>query len=202
MARKSLRNTPRLTITKFVKNPVVFILAALCGMGYLFYQQHFFQGELSPNSWRVCFTPSQSCRVSLVSRIEKAKHKILVQAYSFTAYPVAAALIAAHRRGVQVGVILDASNLKDEHSIIKQLSLAGVPIYIDQIKGIAHNKTMMIDDHTVITGSYNFTNGAEYRNAENLLIIQDQNLCRAYQQNWEDRRKQSRIYSIAKVRSY
>jgi phosphatidylserine/phosphatidylglycerophosphate/cardiolipin synthase-like enzyme len=40
-----------------------------------------------------------------------------------------------------------------------------------KIGGIAHNKIIIIDSETVITGSFNFTKAAEEKNAENLLII-------------------------------
>ena len=35
---------------------------------------------------------------------------------------------------------------------------------------------MVIDSHTVLTGSFNFTKAAENSNAENLLVIQDADL--------------------------
>ena len=38
----------------------------------------------------------------------------------------------------------------------------------------------MIDDHIVITGSYNFTSSAEKDNDENLVIVDDPGLARAY----------------------
>lgn len=41
---------------------------------------------------------------------------------------------------------------------------------------IAHNKVMVIDGRTVITGSFNFTKAAEESNAENLLVIDDADL--------------------------
>jgi phosphatidylserine/phosphatidylglycerophosphate/cardiolipin synthase-like enzyme len=43
----------------------------------------------------------------------------------------------------------------------------------DAAVSIAHNKVMVIDDNTVITGSFNFTAAAQRSNAENLLVILD-----------------------------
>ncbi len=48
---------------------------------------------------------------------------------------------------------------------------AGVPVRVDDSHAIAHNKIILIDDHTIITGSFNFTKAAEESNAENLLVI-------------------------------
>ena len=44
---------------------------------------------------------------------------------------------------------------------------------IDDQHAIAHNKMMIIDNTTVLTGSFNFTKAAEARNAENLLVMKD-----------------------------
>jgi phosphatidylserine/phosphatidylglycerophosphate/cardiolipin synthase-like enzyme len=51
---------------------------------------------------------------------------------------------------------------------------------------IAHNKVMVIDSRTVITGSFNFTKAAEESNAENLLVIDDAELAKKYTQNWTE----------------
>jgi len=48
---------------------------------------------------------------------------------------------------------------------------AGIPVYIDLKDAIAHNKFMIIDRNTLITGSFNFTKAAEGKNSENLLIL-------------------------------
>jgi phosphatidylserine/phosphatidylglycerophosphate/cardiolipin synthase-like enzyme len=49
---------------------------------------------------------------------------------------------------------------------------AGLPTYIDDRHAIAHNKIVIIDGQTVLTGSFNFTKQADENNAENLLVIQ------------------------------
>ena len=72
------------------------------------------------------------------------------------------------------------------------LEIAGVPVLIDRIHGIAHNKVMIVDGIRVITGSFNFTRAAQARNAENLLVIKDQGLAGRYVRNWRERAKYSR----------
>jgi len=59
---------------------------------------------------------------------------------------------------------------------------------------IVHNKVMIIDGATVITGSFNFTKAAEEKNAENLLIIRDPGLAKFYMENWERHRVHSEMY--------
>jgi phosphatidylserine/phosphatidylglycerophosphate/cardiolipin synthase-like enzyme len=53
---------------------------------------------------------------------------------------------------------------------------------------------MIIDQETVITGSFNFTRAAEESNAENVLIIRSKGLTREYLENWENDRAQSEGY--------
>jgi phosphatidylserine/phosphatidylglycerophosphate/cardiolipin synthase-like enzyme len=65
---------------------------------------------------------------------------------------------------------------------------------IDAKHAIAHNKVMIIDGETGITGSFNFTKAAQTQNAENLLIIRDQAMAAQYTQNWEAHRQHSQSY--------
>ena len=66
---------------------------------------------------------------------------------------------------------------------------------IDGKHAIAHNKIIIIDGQTVITGSFNFTNQAEDHNAENLLVIRDHGLAQRYLANWHDHEAHSEPYT-------
>lgn len=109
---------------------------------------------------QVCFSPGGNCTDAIIKELDAAKSEILVQAYSFTSAPIAAALVRAHKRGVTLKVILDKSQKKDGYSSATFLRNAGIPTYIDSAHAIAHNKVMIIDAETVITGSFNFTAAA------------------------------------------
>jgi phosphatidylserine/phosphatidylglycerophosphate/cardiolipin synthase-like enzyme len=108
----------------------------------------------------VCFTPGGNCTDAIVQALSDAKRTILVQAYSFTSAPIAKALLDAHKRGVQVQVILDKSQRTEKYSSADFLANQGVPTMIDANHAISHNKVMIIDGETVITGSFNFTKAA------------------------------------------
>ena len=124
-----------------------------------------------------------------------ARSEILVQAYSFTSAPIAKAFIDAHKRGVRVQVILDKSQETEKYTSATFLANAGVPVRIDDDFAIAHNKIMILDDETVITGSFNFTKAAEERNAENVLVIRgNKDLAKFYLQNWQWRWDASEAY--------
>ena len=148
----------------------------------------------SHNSIRACFTPGQHCQTLISQAINQAQETIHVQAYSFTAQPIADALVKAYQKGIDVRVILDKSQETAKYSKIQRLAQTGIPVLIDRKVAIAHNKIIIIDDHTLITGSYNFSKAAEYRNAENLLIIKNPQLAQKYLQNWKTRAEVSTPY--------
>lgn len=121
-------------------------------------------------------------------------------AYSFTSRPITEALIAARHRGVRVNIILDHSNEKEPYTDLPHLLQNGVHPLIDAQHAIAHNKVMVIDRRTVITGSFNFTNQAEGQNAENLLILDGHpELVEHYRKNFELHRSHSQAATMPKL---
>jgi phosphatidylserine/phosphatidylglycerophosphate/cardiolipin synthase-like enzyme len=135
---------------------------------------------------QVFFSPQGGCTEAVVQNLASAHSEIFVQAYSFTSAPIAKALVDAHRRGVKVQVILDKSQRTEKYSSADFVLHSGIPTYIDAQHTIAHNKIMVIDGKTVITGSFNFTKAPEEHNAENLLVINDPELAGKYLANWKN----------------
>lgn len=133
---------------------------------------------------QVWFTPQDPCMDLIVAKILSAKALILVQAYVITAKQIADALIQAHKNGVKVQLLIDKDAQTTKGSKVHLLLQHGIPIIIDKTVGYAHNKVMIIDDKDVITGSFNWTHGAQARNAENLVIITGQAINRRFKNNW------------------
>lgn len=151
-------------------------------------------GTVTSKNAAVYFSPGGGCTEAVVNALDNAQSSVLVQAYSFTSAPIAQALVDAHKRGVKVQVILDKSNRTANYSSADFVAHAGISTFIDGKHAISHNKIMVIDGHTIITGSFNFTKAAEEHNAENLLVIDDSALATGYTQNWEDHRQHSEPY--------
>jgi len=143
---------------------------------------------------QVYFSPRGGCTDAIIEEINQAKSEVLVQAYSFTSAPIAKALLKAYKREVKVEVILDKSQKTEKYSSATFLSNARIPTFIDANHGIAHNKIMIIDKQTVITGSFNFTKAAEENNAENLIIIRSKELAGIYLKNWQSHKEHSQAY--------
>jgi phosphatidylserine/phosphatidylglycerophosphate/cardiolipin synthase-like enzyme len=120
-----------------------------------------------------------------LSRLIPLLHPLLLKPLS---------LVDAHKRGVKVEAILDKSQRKEGYTEATFLTNMKIPTYIDSKHAIAHNKVMVIDKATVITGSFNFTKAAEDKNAENLLIIKSKDLAKLYLENWGEHREHSEDY--------
>jgi len=147
-----------------------------------------------PVKTTVCFTPGADCAGFIVNAVHEAKRSVFVQAYHFTEMRIAAALIDAHQRGVRVLLIIDRHGLHpNEHHphfdnpIILAFLKHNIPVWIDDRPRIAHNKVMIIDRESVITGSFNFTYSAQNFNAENVVWLQDHDIAQDYTQNFFNR---------------
>jgi phosphatidylserine/phosphatidylglycerophosphate/cardiolipin synthase-like enzyme len=147
------------------------------------------------------FTPGDPIDARLVALIDGAKREVLVQAFSFTSRKIAKALVAAHARGVRVEVVADrAQTLELAGSAVPGLARDGVPVWLDGNFISAHNKVIVVDAEspgaTVVTGSYNYTSAAQYRNAENVLIVRnDPPLAAQYRANLLALRARAERYS-------
>ncbi len=148
-----------------------------------------------PQGVQVYFSPHGGATDAVVSALDHATNSVLVQAYSLTSAPIAKALVEAHRRGVQVHVILDASQRTEKYSEADFLQNSEIPTLIDAQHTIAHNKIIIVDDYLVLTGSFNFTKAAEEKNAENLLVISDPSLAKRYLGNWHAHEVHSQAYN-------
>jgi phosphatidylserine/phosphatidylglycerophosphate/cardiolipin synthase-like enzyme len=144
---------------------------------------------------KTCFTPGENCVGVIVAAIDGAKSEILVQSNNLTAKPLIKALGRAHQRGVKVRVILDKADEHRHDRAGSWLIAERILPQVDTGVASAHNKVMIIDRDTVVTGSFNFTTAAQKNNAENVLLIKGHaDIAAAYAQNWDRRLKSSRPY--------
>jgi phosphatidylserine/phosphatidylglycerophosphate/cardiolipin synthase-like enzyme len=102
----------------------------------------------------VCFTPGGNCTNLIGQTLGEATSSLLVQAYGFTSAPIAKARAGAHTRGVRVEVILDQRHRTDQYAAADVLANQGVSTTIDATHAISQHKVMVINDETVITGSF------------------------------------------------
>jgi len=122
-----------------------------------------------PTSIEVYFAPNEQCENKIVSLLDSSTNSIYIQAYVLSSKPILVAITNAQSRGVNIEIILDKKMW--DVSASWWLIQNNIKVRADNKHAIAHNKVMIIDSNTVITGSYNYTHNAQYNNAENLAII-------------------------------
>nr|WP_307455362.1 phospholipase D family protein [Pantoea ananatis] len=130
------------------------------------------------------FSPNGSAQNLILHSIDDAKKSIDIAAYSFTSKPISLALLAAKKRGVQIRIVADyKANAK--YTAVSFIKNAGVIVRLNSNYEIMHNKFMVIDGVDVQTGSFNYTSSASVRNAENVIVIKNnEKLAGAYEQEF------------------
>lgn len=117
---------------------------------------------------------------NIIPLIESSKNYIYIPAFIITHDALTNSLIRAKHRGVDVKIILDATNTSGSRNKLKVLRMSGIPVKVENYAGKVHSKSIIIDDKYIIAGSMNFSNSGENKNDENVLIVEDERLARHY----------------------
>jgi phosphatidylserine/phosphatidylglycerophosphate/cardiolipin synthase-like enzyme len=128
----------------------------------------------------VYFAPEDGVAEYVLQRLAAAKKSIHFMAFSYTANSIADAMVAQTQAGMPVRGVFESQNAGGTGSAFSRLRQGGVDVLQDGSCYILHHKAIVIDERTVITGSYNFTNSAERDNDENLVIVDDPALAHTY----------------------
>src|SRR6266508_4182192 len=141
----------------------------------------------------VYFSPEDGVAKYVLGRLNAAKKSIHLMAFSYTANTIADAMIAKVKAGLPVRGVFERQNAGGTGSAFSRLRQGGVDVLEDGNCYILHHKVIIIDERTVIPGSYNFTGSAERDNDENLVIVDDAALARAYLDEFQ------RVYAQAEA---
>ena len=126
------------------------------------------------------FAPKNNIEDIIVKRINKAKKSVHFMAFVFTSPKIAEAMINKHKSGVEVKGIFEKRDSSSEHSQYTKMLVEELGVKLDRNPNIMHHKVIIIDGERLITGSYNFTRNAARRNDENVLMIDNKNICELY----------------------
>jgi phosphatidylserine/phosphatidylglycerophosphate/cardiolipin synthase-like enzyme len=122
----------------------------------------------------IAFSPQDYAVYSAVMPVLKgAKESIDIAIFFLTHKNISIELVEAHKRGVKVRVILDATGATNEYSKHQFLRKKGIPVKIENWGGKMHMKSALVDGKHLITGSMNWTSAGESKNDENTLVIMD-----------------------------
>jgi phosphatidylserine/phosphatidylglycerophosphate/cardiolipin synthase-like enzyme len=135
-------------------------------------------GPVWSGNIEVLYAPDDAPLDRVVMLYQQAKHYIYVSVYGLT-YPRAVeALVAAKKRGVDVRMLTDQERTQEmkQHSALRTLRLAGIPIRVNQHDGLMHLKQVVIDDEINTSGSMNHTTSGNRYNDERMDIITDRTI--------------------------
>jgi phosphatidylserine/phosphatidylglycerophosphate/cardiolipin synthase-like enzyme len=143
---------------------------------------------------QVFFSPDGGFANIVIKNISEARSEIFIQSYYFGSFPIAEALIEAHKKGVRVELIVDKADRAEGVTPGIRLSQEGIPVFLDGRHNIANNRVMIVDRRRVLTGSFDFNKASEQAIADNLLVVESPQLAELYRENWLRHRGHSETY--------
>jgi len=143
-------------------------------------------------SVQALFAPEDQVARHVVELIRRARKSIHFLAFSFTSTQITDALLERVAGGVAVSGVMETTQAKSNSTTQwNALRQGGAAVYLDANPRNMHHKVIVIDGEIVITGSYNFTESAENKNDEDLLIVWNAGWAEAFEKEFQ------RIYDLA-----
>jgi len=131
------------------------------------------------------FCPKDNCGDEVKEELEKAKESIRFMTFSFTHEGIANVLLIKNQEGVAVSGVFENRGSGSEYSKFAVLDYQGIPVRKDGNPATMHHKVFIVDEKTVITGSFNPSKNADTANDENILIIEDEELAARFLEEFE-----------------
>ena len=131
---------------------------------------------LSQSNISIWFPPEQGNEVKneIINLINSASKSLYAAVYDINDSDIVSALLSAHKKGIDVKVIMDDVQAETEKDIVSPLYSAGILKTDNSKSALMHNKFAVIDGKEVLTGSTNWTeNCLFYNNNNSLLIVSD-----------------------------
>jgi len=111
---------------------------------------------------------------ALIPVLESAQESIYFLAYSFTSNQLGEIVRQKAEADVTIAGVMDDEQIRSNQGTeFDPFRQADLNVRIDGIDGLMHHKVFIVDEKIVVMGSYNFSQNAEQRNDENILIIYD-----------------------------
>jgi phosphatidylserine/phosphatidylglycerophosphate/cardiolipin synthase-like enzyme len=140
---------------------------------------------------QIYFSPEDKVMEQVIPLVSSAQSNIRFMAFSFTDYPLAKAMIDRAAAGVNTAGIYEKTGSETEGAEMKTFYCAKVPVRQDGNPRFLHDKIIVIDNHIVVSGSFNFSSNATENNDENVIIIDSPEIASLYMQEF------ARLWSIA-----
>ena len=145
------------------------------------------------------FAPERQLEViNVIARaVARAEKEIVFMAFSFTNEEIGEAMLGRADAGVPIRGIFEKTGADAESSYYNPMRNAGLPnvdVRLDGNSRLLHHKVIIVDQQTVIFGSFNFTASANRSNDENLLIVHDAGFAgqfiKEFEARWAEAKKE------------
>jgi len=136
---------------------------------------------------QIYFAAEDDVVTAILNTLNTADTNIRFMTFSFTIDQISQLMLTKAENGVQVQGIFETTGSETSSSELTPLFCAGLPVRQDGNPFILHHKVFIVDNDTVITGSFNISSNATNSNDENLLVIQDPALAAQYIAEFERR---------------
>ena len=130
------------------------------------------------------FCPEDNCKQHVIDTLEKSTQSIYFMIFSFTDFDIADLLIEKNKQ-IEVKGVMEAKRVNMQYNQYKRLINGSVIIKKDENPATMHHKVFIIDNKTVITGSYNPSKSANTKNDENILIIHNREIAQKYLEEFD-----------------
>ena len=148
---------------------------------------------LDGRTLEVYFLPEDDVEDRLLELVGGAQESVNFLAYSLTLDYLAGTLTDLAQDGVSVRGVMDAEQAaSNQGGEYERLLDAGLDVRLDPFDGLMHHKVIVIDGQYVVFGSANFTTGGLFKNDENLIILDDPDIARLFETEFE------RIYMLSR----
>ena len=127
------------------------------------------------------FAPRDRVMDKAVQEANKARHSIKFMIFTYTDDDLAKQMISQAKLGVDIQGVIEARGASQ--GALPTLFCAKqsrIQVKTDGNPATMHHKVIIIDDETVITGSFNFTRTADTANDDSLIIIRNPNVAALY----------------------
>jgi mitochondrial cardiolipin hydrolase len=131
------------------------------------------------------FSPGEDCRRQLLDLLIAARETLDISVFTISDDRLSEAIIAAHKRGIQIRLITDNDKAQDQGSDIFRLMDHGVEVRMDNSAYHMHHKFAVVDKRVLVNGSFNWTRSATDYNQENILVTDEPKLVTAYLTEFE-----------------
>ncbi|KAK2571618.1 Mitochondrial cardiolipin hydrolase [Acropora cervicornis] len=146
-------------------------------------RQLLFEGRCNRRNCQ--FLHEETSLSKLIRVLLGAKESLDVCVFTINCRELADAVVLLHKNGVVVRVLTDDEQMGTTGSQIEKFRREGIQVRHDLSSFFMHHKFAVIDRKQLLNGSFNWTRQAVTGNRENVMITSDQDIVKAFSEEFE-----------------